>query len=369
MAEVNRTMRPMIKSKRCIYTKEKVQELMANRAAGKSIIDFASENPDTIGEPTFVPVTPQQIWQSYSMNVTPTTGAGKTIAVIEGGGVPNLASDMALYCSLFNLPPCTLQVVNQTGGATLPPYNSVWFLEAALDTQIAHAMAPAATIICVQCNSANGSDLLAGAQWASTHADYVSMSFSGPEDATTESDNAVFANAPPTTSFFASSGDGGNAAAFPASSPNVVAVGGTTLLTNSGDGSFAAELGWYYSSGGCSAVFTAPPSQIAYGYNPCLGMRAMPDVCMVANETYTFSQGSAYVLTGTSISAPLFAGRAAAEGIVVNVPYIYENTTINYRDITEGYSNLQPLPGVNIYNSCLFGPDLVTGIGSWNGDT
>jgi subtilase family serine protease len=61
---------------------------------------------------------------------------------------------------------------------------------------------------------------------------------------------------------------------------------------------------------------------------------------------------------GTSASSPMWAGRAADAGTVVNSAYVYGNS-IDYRDITAG-NNGAP---------CLTGYDLCSGRGSWIGTT
>ena len=61
---------------------------------------------------------------------------------------------------------------------------------------------------------------------------------------------------------------------------------------------------------------------------------------------------------GTSASWPMWAGRAAADGVQVNAVYVYGNA-ITYRDITVGNNGA----------TCLTGFDLCSGRGSWTGAT
>ncbi len=107
---------------------------------------------------------------------------------------------------------------------------------------------------------------------------------------------------------------------WPASSPHVIAVGGTTLYTRP-DGSFADETVWnegidengklWASTGGFSAYERAPSWQRALSVSPKPAGRAVPDLSFDAAQStgaliYT-SEGIAQV-GGTSLSSPLFVG-------------------------------------------------------------
>jgi subtilase family serine protease len=149
----------------------------------------------------------------------------------------------------------------------------------------------------------------------------------------------------------------------------VISVGGTTLNFNVA-GSLQSETGWSSGGGGCSAYETANSAQArfsGYGQVNCAGKRATPDVALDAdpNSGAAVYDGSNYggqvgwyQVGGTSLSTPMWAGRAGDTGAVVNAAYVYGNS-ISYRDITSG-NNGAP---------CLVGFDLCTGRGSWTGST
>ena len=80
--------------------------------------------------------------------------------------------------------------------------------------------------------------------------------------------------------FLASTGDNGSPGGYPAYSPNVVAVGGTTL-TLSGN-NYSSETGWSGSGGGQSTVETEPIFQNGVQTS---GMRQTPDVALLADRT------------------------------------------------------------------------------------
>jgi subtilase family serine protease len=89
--------------------------------------------------------------------------------------------------------------------------------------------------------------MLAAVDYAAAHASVVSMSWgSGEFSAETSSAyDGHFQNHPGVT-FVASSGDAGAPPGWPAVSPNVVAVGGTTLKTLDAQGTYGSEKGWGY---------------------------------------------------------------------------------------------------------------------------
>jgi Pro-kumamolisin, activation domain len=112
---------------------------------------------------------------------------------------------------------------------------------------------------------------------------------------------------------------------FPASDPNMVAAGGTTLTLSSGP-VYDSEVGWSPgpagcghndggSGGGCSALFSAPSYQ---SNQPCgSGSRAVPDMALNADWVNTpqnlYFGGSLSGNGGTSIVAPELAGFFAQE--------------------------------------------------------
>jgi subtilase family serine protease len=270
--------------------------------------------------------TPAAIRQAYGFNLlsanytSGTTGAGQTIAIIDAYGAvgdttqgqSNLYSDVNQFDSQYGLPALSagtsLQVMNQTGDMTagnLPAYNFAWAKETTLDVEYAHAIAPGATIELVEAASNNYSDLFTASNYAASHgASVVSMSFSGSEDTDYDSN---FGTAGVT--FVASTGDGGSAGgvAYPASNPNVVAVGGTTLKTN-GDGSYAGESAWSGSGGGTSQFELRPSYQI--GVQPST-YRTVPDVAFDADSSPgvdIYFDGGTTPVGGTSIGSPCWAG-------------------------------------------------------------
>ena len=215
--------------------------------------------------------TPQQIRTAYGINQIgfgPITGdgTGQTIAIVDAYDDPNLvdstspnfkSSDLALFDQRFGLPdPPSFEKLGQDGSTNLPAADpsGVWEVEEALDVEWAHAIAPGASIVLIECNSPGFESLLNfGARTAASlpGVSVVSMSFGTSEFTNEQFFDAAFT--PPSghqgVTFVASTGDCGSSVDYPASSPDVLAVGGTSLALNA-DNTYQCELNWPYSGSG-----------------------------------------------------------------------------------------------------------------------
>src|SRR5262249_5060168 len=141
-------------------------------------------------------------------------------------GSLTVQADMNTFCSQFNLPATTVQIIGT------PTANSSWALETALDVQWAHAIAPGATIILSVAASNGMTDLLNAIDAAvAAGATVVSMSWGGSEWSGESAYESHFNVAGVT--FTASSGDSGAGVQWPACSPHVLGVGGTSLYLDS----------------------------------------------------------------------------------------------------------------------------------------
>lgn len=351
--------------------------------------------------------TPQQLRAAY--NVTGNGGKNVTIGIIVAYGDPLIYEDLKSFDNEFNLPPVNLSVI------PVGPYHpeagigNGWSDETALDVEVAHSMAPYAKINLIVASDA-GSTLFAAVDYVVTKkaADVVSMSWGLPENLFGASGfyafyrGTSFPNYPyldyyfalgtaEGITFFAASGDTGaygysittyGAAIFPATSPFVTAVGGTSLFFNYTSNSYGYETAWsvlpqYFgfpvgsisSGGGVSSFFPKPWYQFGItNYST----RTIPDVAAVGNP-YTgmkiISLGSELVIGGTSLSSPLWAGMIANViselkrpiGLLNPILYwIYKNETLyskTFHQISFGYNG-------KYYATK--GYNLVTGIGSPN---
>jgi subtilase family serine protease len=206
--------------------------------------------------------TPQDIKTAYNFPSN-LDGSGQTIVIVDAFGSPSVASDLNAFDRIFGLQaPAFFTVVCPAGGcptldlsgSNAQSLNEIgWTQEIALDTQWAHAMAPAANIILAVATSDDNFALNAALQNAVNQypGSIISQSFGTPEGVLNLSkgsaDSAFLKQAEQIykqaagegTTVFASAGDWGADfsaivpnlnfanAGYPASSPEVTAVGGT----------------------------------------------------------------------------------------------------------------------------------------------
>ncbi|MCW3996186.1 MAG: S53 family peptidase [Candidatus Bathyarchaeota archaeon] len=247
--------------------------------------------------------TPAQIRTAY--NLPSRGGEGKTIAVIVAYDTPTIREDLTVFSSQFGLPlpnDGNFEVHKMASNIAI---DRNWSVEACLDVEWAHAIAPDSKILLVEAVTPNRVDLLSAVDYARSRPDVVSISISWGGE---EPSNPSFYNNRFTskygTAFFAASGDDGAGIIWPASSAKVVAVGGTSLNLRS-DGSVISEVAWKGSGGGVSAYEPIPSYQINFGINE--SKRAVPDVSYNANPTYGFAvywNSTWQKVGGTSAGAP-----------------------------------------------------------------
>ncbi len=237
--------------------------------------------------PTPTGYTPSQIRSAYGVNLlgnfgsTPANGTGQTIAIIDAYYDPNISADLATFDSQYKLsaPPTFTQYV-ETG---LRQDNAGWAMETALDVEWAHAIAPGANIALVEAQP-DLSDLFSAVTFASglSGVSVVSMSWGSGEFSGETSYDSVFTT--PTghngVTFVASSGDS-STVEYPSVSPNVLAVGGTSLVANSA-GTYVSETGWS-SSGGGTSLYEPKPAWQTNGLSSTA--RTTPDVAWDAAIT------------------------------------------------------------------------------------
>jgi subtilase family serine protease len=313
---------------------------------------------------------------SSAYNLPSTGGSGVTVAVVDAMDDPDAASDLATYRSTFGLPPCTaasgcFTKVNQNGGTTYPAPDAGWSGEIVLDIEMVSAACPSCKILLVEANSANDNDLDTAVNYAAAHATVVSNSYGGAESSSDPSDSAYNH---PGVLITASSGDEGYEVEFPAASPSVLAVGGTSL-SHSGTGRGWTESVWSTSSSegagsGCSRYETQPSWQTSNSnIKAVCSKRAVADVSAVADPATgvavldTYGSGGWTVFGGTSVASPLVAAIYALTGHAGGSPsYAYSNPA-NFYDVTSGQTSTCG----NALCKAGTGWDGPTGIGTPNG--
>ncbi len=246
-------------------------------------------------------------------------GTGQTIAIVAAYDHPYIAADLATFNATFGLPaPPSFKKVSQTGSTTaLPAPNAGWALEIALDVQWAHAIAPKASILLVEANSASYSDMMTALTYAATKstASVISNSWGSTEFSTQSTFDARCKLTAKLCVF--STGDYGNPGSYPAYNPFVLAVGGTTLnLSIALDGSTLvnSETAWSGSGGGVSLYAAKPSYQNAV--NPYtkrgtsdVSYNADPSTGVPVYSSYPYNgQVGWFQMGGTSAGAPQWAG-------------------------------------------------------------
>ncbi len=281
-------------------------------------------------------------------------GVGQTIAIVDAYDDPNIEQDLSTFDIEYGLAACTkangcFRKVSQTGSTkSFPPADtSGWSLEETLDVETVHSACQSCKILLVEANSESLANLAASVnEGVDLGANEVSNSYGAPESQMGESEQAAYDH--PGVVITASAGDSGYlnwdyVAAFlkapempdaPASLPDVVAVGGTSLKLKL-NGTRKSESVWNdsgrpsrkeferfsASGGGCSTLFTAPswqqgaPGWVSTG---CGTKRLDNDISAVADPYTGFDVYDSYVyepeftpgwvtVGGTSLSSPLIA--------------------------------------------------------------
>jgi subtilase family serine protease len=306
--------------------------------------DYRGKPPIHVYATSAVPqgITPAEIKKIYGL---PDSGGAGTIAIVGAYNDTSIESDLAAFDAQFNLPPCTVKnsCLSIHLMSAKEKSDSNWTLETSLDVEWAHAIAPNAKILLVEAITPSGANLLKAVDYAASHAGVVaiSMSWGGAEFPEEVSLDTHFTSKSGAI-FFASSGDKGTGASWPAASPLVVAVGGTSLALKS-DRSLAKETAWTGSGGGISAYEKEPVFQLDYSLSKSEGMRAIPDVSYDADPASGFPiyhAGTWRTVGGTSAGAPQWAAIVAL-GSGVTLTNLYKDKASKdssryFRDITSG---------------------------------
>lgn len=319
--------------------------------------------------------SPSLLQSAYA--ISGSGGAGRTVAIVDAYDNPNAAADLAAFRTQFGLPSCTVSSgcftkMDQNGGSTFYPASTTtpsdpsygWSMEIDLDVQAVSSTCPACKILLVESFSSSDADLLAGIATAARHgANVISLSWGGCESSTGQAsfDSQLQATGVPIT---VSTGDSGylspsnpqtsaqgcspNTPLYPASSPYVTAVGGTTLQRSTANSRGFTESAWSYNAtnqwgggSGCSIVEPKPSWQTDSG----CARRMVSDVAADADpftglavyDSYDNGATSAWgVVGGTSLSSPLVAGIYGLRGTTgIDAARTWYGGSATY-DITSG---------------------------------
>src|SRR5271157_1109460 len=326
---------------------------------------------------------PQQIQSAYGINqikfsggTVTGNGAGQTIAIVDAYNDPNITSDLATFDTKFGLSAPPSFKVDNLGASTT---NAGWALEESLDVEWAHAVAPGANIVLVEAPSASLSYLFSAVSSASKlpGVSVVSMSWGTTEFWGESAYDSIFTTPAghAGVTFVDASGDSGawDGPIYPSVSPNVLAVGGTTLTA--AGGTYGSETGWSGSTGGFSGfdsdgqTYEPEPSyQTAtlQAVRLSSGTRTTPDVSFNADpntgvavyDSVPYSgQSGWFQVGGTSAATPAWAGLVAianqglatgGQGSLYNTQAqtdLYALPSSDFNDITTGFNGYYATPG------------------------
>ena len=336
--------------------------------------------------------TPVQVATLYNFP-TGSDGSGECIALIELGGGYN-PTDLSNYWSQLKLTEApTVSAVSVGNGSNNPtgdpngPDGEVM-----LDIEVSGSIAPAAKIVVYFAENTDAGFLNAittAVHDSTNNPSVVSISWGGPESswtqqAMTSMDEAFQSAAAMGVTVCVAAGDDGstdgvddglNHVDFPASSPNVLACGGTQLVASGN--TISSETVWNdlannegATGGGISDVFPLPSWQNGAGVPPSANPsqnagRGVPDVAGDADPTtgyVTLVDGQPDVIGGTSAVAPLWAGLIALINQRVGKPVGFINPLLYETASREDCSDI--ISGNNGAYSAGPGWDACTGLGS-----
>jgi kumamolisin len=337
--------------------------------------------------------TPPQVAQLYNFPSN-LTGKGQSIGIIElGGGYRS--TDLKTYFKKLGITLPNVVSVSVDKGLNSPSNANSADGEVDLDIQMVGSIAPSAQIVVYFApNTDQGFlDAITTAIHDTQHnPSVISISWGGPESTwTTQAiqamDQAFQSAATLGVTICCASGDSGSTDGvtdglahvdFPASSPNVLACGGTQL--NAANGKVTSEVVWDdlpsggASGGGVSDVFALPSWQTAAGIPPSINPggrigRGVPDVSGDAAPGTGYQiqiDGKLYVIGGTSAVAPLWSGLLALINQQLGKSVGYLNPLL-YQQVVQTGALRDVTSGNNGGYSAKSGWDACTGLGSPDG--
>ncbi|PTB20260.1 peptidase S53 [Trinickia symbiotica] len=288
---------------------------------------------------------PKEFSAIYQADSLP-SASNTTIGIVTIGGASQATSDLAQFTSANNLSPVNVSTVNtgaSNGNYDDDPNGQVeWDLDSQDIVGAAGGAVRQLIFYAADLNAPGNTGLTQAFNQAVTDgvAKVINVSLGWCEadaytDGTMAAEDQIFTAAVAQgQTFSVSSGDEGAyecnnrgfpdggtySLSWPASSPNVISVGGTTLYTQA-DGSFANETVWnegldgdgklWASTGGFSAFEPTPVWQRALNVSPRPAGRAVPDISFDAAQStgaLIYTSNGVEQVGGTSLSSPLFVG-------------------------------------------------------------
>lgn len=341
-------------------------------------------NPYGKGSLPYAPCgyTPDQVKGAYG--ISGYDGSGQTVAIIDAFAAPTILQDVNQWSTNRGLPTMKSGQFSQVVApgtyhhpeAGLKQDPQGWYGEETLDAEAVHGMAPAANIVYVGApNSFQDLDAALNYVVDRRLASIVTNSYGFntellPPGYIKPFEDTILQGVAEGIGIYFSSGDnsdeslteGYRTTDWPASSPYVTAVGGTSLAVGANN-NYLFETGWgsttsswtgatwsptppgnwiYGSGGGVSTLFSEPSYQQGVVPSSVFNTqgrtgRAVPDIAAIGDpntgylvgETQTFPDGSVkyaeYRIGGTSLSSPIMAGIMALADQAAGRPHGFVN--------------------------------------------
>ncbi|MEO7066147.1 MAG: pre-peptidase C-terminal domain-containing protein [Rhodanobacter sp.] len=302
------------------------------------------------------------------------TAAGVTVGIVTQGKISQTITDLNTFTSQNGLATVTTQTVNTNGTGSDTSGVDEWNLDS--QDIVGMAGGQVGKIIFYNIPTLSNANLTADFNTivSANATKIINVSLgecetSAQQDGSAAADDQIFQQAVAQGQTFSVSsgdsgadecGDGGTTPSNPASSPYVVAVGGTTL--NASTTTYTSESAWS-GGGGSVSKFEPKPSWQASVLSG--SYRGVPDIAFDGDPNsgaQIIVNGSSTQVGGTSLSSPLFVGSwarllAANPSLTFAAPYLYQTlTAADYHDVTTGSNG-----GEN----ASAGWDLTTGFGSF----
>jgi subtilase family serine protease len=284
------------------------------------------------------------------------TSGGRTVAIVDAFDDPKAEADLGTYRSHYGLAACStangcFKKVNGSGATSpLPTADAGWAEEESLDLDMVSSICPDCHILLVEAAGADDVSLETAEDTAAAAPGVasVSNSWGGAEDSTITAADTHFNH--PGVAITASSGDSGYGVSWPASSPYVTAVGGTSLTKTTNTRGWT-ETAWSGAGSGCSAY----EAKSAWQTDTGCAKRTVADVSAVADPNTGVAVYDTYNTCGTSsfcdflISLGLVAGAdgwvqvggtSASSPIVASVYALAGNTaSVTYGSYPYGHTS------------------------------
>jgi len=302
------------------------------------------------------------------------TAAGVTVGIVTQGKITQTITDLNTFTSQNGLPTVTTQTVNTNGTSTDTSGVDEWNLDS--QDIVGMAGGQVGKIIFYNIPSLSNADLTADFNTivSANATKIINVSLGecetyAQQDGSAAADDQIFQQAIAQGQTFSVStgdsgadecGDGGTTPSDPASSPYVVAVGGTTL--NASTTTYTSETAW---SGGGGSISKFEPKPTWQAGVLSGNFRGVPDIAFDGDPNSgakIIVNGASTQVGGTSLSAPLFAGAwarllATHPSLGFAAPYLYQTlTAADYHDVTSGSNGGE---------TATVGWDLTTGFGSF----